>query len=65
VLVPPTTFDSTDDNEPKAAASEAFDETPTPDVSVQPSWLARLLLLFAFLLLTALPLRSPHRDSLL
>jgi transposase InsO family protein len=63
VLVPPT--ESTDDNEPEAAVKEAFDETPTLDVSVQPPWLARLLLLLVFLLLTAFPLRSLHRDALL
>jgi hypothetical protein len=34
-------------------------------VSVQPSWLARLVMFFALLLATCLPLRPPHRDALL
>ena len=51
--------------EPEPAVLESLEETSTPDVSVQPSWLARLLLLLSFSLLTALPLRLPHRDALL
>jgi len=62
----PADYDgSTIDPEPEAAVLQPTDETSTLDVSVQPSWLARLLLLCAFCLLTALPLRLPHRDALL
>ena len=68
-LVPPTptAFDTILGPvlEPEPAVLEPLEKMPTPDVSVQPSWLARLLLLLSFFLLTALPLRLPHRDALL
>ena len=44
---------------------EPVQHTPSPDVSMQPSWLARLVMFLALLLAACLPLRSPHRDALL
>jgi hypothetical protein len=42
---------------------EPVERASSPDVSMQPSWLARLAMFLALLLAACLPLRSPHRDA--